>query len=202
MKAWIPTREEWSQWGKLERCGYASFIIGVIALVLTALSFVDVSKTNKGVTDIKEQLKSSPASEVHIFPGDIEFDLDFYREKTSVALNASIIFQARKAPILMKKKADLIDFKFDEQHFSYQDFDRKLELKKVTVNKISLEKISESAVIELEFDTMFVYVKANDIVWNIEDIRGEVVGEAKVRLYYVFDDREKSIDITIPIRFV
>ncbi|EPF0083640.1 hypothetical protein ACSN2W_004567, partial [Vibrio parahaemolyticus] len=127
MKAWIPTRQEWSQWGKLERCGYASFIIGVIALVLTALSFVDVSKTNKGVTDIKEQLKSSPASEVHIFPGDIEFDLDFYREKTSVALNASIIFQARKAPILMKKKADLIDFKFDEQHFSYQDFDRKLE---------------------------------------------------------------------------
>ncbi|MFT5608506.1 MAG: hypothetical protein ACI9PZ_002320 [Parvicella sp.] len=202
MKAWVPTKEEWHKWSKLERCGYASFVIGIIALALTALSFVDVSRTNKEVTEIKDQLKGSPSSEVHIFPGDIEIDLDFYLKKTSVALSASLIFQARKAPILMTEKAELIDFSFDEDHFSYQEFERKLELTKVTVNKISLEKISESAVIDLEFDTMFVYVKANDIVWRIEDIRGEVVGEAKVRLYYIFNGRETSLDITIPIRFV
>ncbi|TOE95861.1 hypothetical protein CGJ31_24510, partial [Vibrio parahaemolyticus] len=72
-------------------------------------------------------------------------------------------------------------------------------IKKVTVDAISLEKISEVALITITFDTKFVYVNSHDIVWNIERIRDKIVGYAKIRLFYIFNGVEKTTDISIPI---
>ncbi|HHX8659461.1 TPA: hypothetical protein ACVO40_003978 [Vibrio diabolicus] len=143
-----------------------------------------------------------PSTEVHVLPRDIEFDLDYYKENTSVLLQSSLSFQARVAPVLMTNKAELLDFNLDENYFSPQDFDRSIAIKKVTVDAISLEKISEVALITITFDTKFVYVNSHDIVWNIERIRDKIVGYAKIRLFYIFNGVEKSTDISIPIRFV
>ncbi|MFH4499519.1 hypothetical protein WMQ61_16660 [Vibrio diabolicus] len=202
MKSWVPTKSEWEAWGKLERCGYVGFVITVISLVLTAVSLIDLSKTSKNVVELKTDIEQLTSTEVHVLPRDIEFDLDYYKENTSVLLQSSLSFQARVAPVLMTNKAELLDFNLDENYFSPQDFDRSIAIKKVTVDAISLEKISEVALITITFDTKFVYVNSHDIVWNIERIRDKIVGYAKIRLFYIFNGVEKSTDISIPIRFV
>ncbi|WP_274064263.1 hypothetical protein [Vibrio parahaemolyticus] len=202
MKSWIPTKSEWEAWGKLERCGYVGFVITVISLVLTAASLIDLSKTSKNVVELKSDIEQLTSTEVHVLPRDIEFDLDYYKENTSVLLHSSLSFQARVAPVLMTNKAELLDFNLDENYFSPQDFDRSIAIKKVTVDAISLEKISEVALITITFDTKFVYVNSHDIVWNIERIRDKIVGYAKIRLFYIFNGVEKTTDICIPIRFV
>ncbi|MUL11829.1 hypothetical protein [Aliivibrio fischeri] len=202
MKSWVPTKEEWTNWDKLQRCGYVGFVVGIMGFILTCLSLVDLSKIYKEVGETNELLDKSTASITHIVPGDIEFNLKSYEEKSSTFLNASLIFQARKVPILLTKKVELINFRFDDQYLSYQDFERTLELKKVLINKVSIEKVSESAIINLEFDTMFVFVNPHDLVWNIDSIRGETIGEATIRIFYISNEREVSSDITMPIRFV
>ncbi|EGR1768207.1 hypothetical protein RII68_004737 [Vibrio parahaemolyticus] len=169
---------------------------------MTAASLIDLSKTSKNVVELKSDIEQLTSTEVHVLPRDIEFDLDYYKENTSVLLYSSLSFQARVAPVLMTNKAELLDFNLDENYFSPQDFDRSIAIKKVTVDAISLEKISEVALITITFDTKFVYVNSHDIVWNIERIRDKIVGYAKIRLFYIFNGVEKTTDISIPIRFV
>ncbi|HCE1970473.1 TPA: hypothetical protein ACF4E7_004719 [Vibrio parahaemolyticus] len=202
MKFWVPTKNEWEAWSKLERCGYVGFVITLLGFILTVFSFIDLSKTSKNVGELKTGIQQITASEVHVLPGDIEFDLDYYKENKSAFLKSSLSFQARVAPVLMTNKAELLEFSLNESYFSSQDFERSIEIKKVTVDAISLEKVSEVALVTITFDTMFVYVNSHDIVWNIERIRNEIVGHAKIRLFYIFNGVEKSVDVSIPIRFV
>lgn len=202
MKFWVPTKNEWEAWSKLERCGYVGFVITLLGFILTVFSFIDLSKTSKNVGELKTGMQQITASEVHVLPGDIEFDLDYYKENTSSFLKSSLSFQARVAPVLMTNKAELLEFSLNENYFSSQDFERSIEIKKVTVDAISLEKVSEVALVTITFDTMFVYVNSHDIVWNIERIRDEIVGHAKIRIFYIFNGVEKSVDVSIPIRFV
>ncbi|CAH1235012.1 hypothetical protein THOG11_350008 [Vibrio harveyi] len=202
MKSLFPSKQMWSDWSYIDRCTYIGTIVGILGLILGALSFIDVTKTENEVTSIKKVLDNAGADSVHVLPNELEFNLNEHSENRTKRFNATIIVQARNIPILMTKKVELLSYQLNSAYFTSENFEKKFEINKVSVSKPSIESASETAIVEIEFDTMFVYVNANTLVWNIDRARGERAGSISVRFYFIYQGNEYSKDVIIPIRFV
>lgn len=210
MRSLLINREQWNNWGILEKCTYVggvlalpSFLLAVVGLILGLWSLDTSTTTNKVVTNLDSKISDNRGEIVHIVPDDVVFDLDKHSDDRQSKWIAHIKMQARKAPILLIKKAELLSYVLEEHYFSPPDtpFPPNVELTNIDINKISLESISDLAEIELKFEPSFIYVSPQQLAWDLPDLRGEKVGEIQTKLYYIYDGQEVSEIVNMPIRF-
>lgn len=179
----------------------AGFYTGVISLVLTICLFVYQETKPSSQDLIENSIDTQPI--LHTVSGDFTFYLnqikdDTYPNRYIVKLQV----QARKTPILLMRKAKVKKFVLVEDYFLYKDdYFRKFKIVNVKTNKISLEKKSEIAEIELIMDTTSIFINPHDLVWNAEDLKDREMGHILVEFFYQYKGKEESETIRVPIRF-
>ncbi|WP_281543769.1 hypothetical protein [Grimontia sp. SpTr1] len=210
MGSWGINRENWSRWGVLERCTYIggilaipSFLIGLIGLAIGIWSFEMSTSTNMTVTSLDTKINDSRSSLIHVVPDDVIFDIDKHSDDRTSKWVATIQIQARKTPILLVKKAELVSFQLDGQYFSTPEvqFEKRVELTNVELDTISLENIGDIAEMKLKFEPASIYVSPHQLVWRRENLRDKKAGVIVAKVYYVFDGQEISETVNMTIRF-
>ncbi|ELJ8875699.1 TPA: hypothetical protein NJ590_004565 [Vibrio parahaemolyticus] len=210
MESWVINREQWTRWGVLEKCTYIggvlaipSFLIGLLGFVLGVWSFETSTATNKAVTSLDNKIADSRSSLIHVVPDDVIFNLDKHLDDRTSKWVAKVQIQARKTPILLVKKAELVSFQLDEQYFSTPEvqLEKRVELTNIELDTISLENVGDIAEMQLKFEPALIYVSAHQLVWRRENIRDKKAGVVVAKLYYVFEGQEISETVNMAIRF-
>jgi hypothetical protein len=208
MKNWLVTKDQWSDWNLIDRCTYIgtgigvlSFILGCGGLLISILSLGNASTTAEKVSDISDIVTKNVSRNVHIIAGDVILNLGAHMEDRSSKWNASVTFQARKSPILLINKAELLEYEIEERYLTTDDLSFKptLKLTDVKFDQISLESIGDITNLQLKFEPSFVFISANNLTWRLESIRGDNFGYLKVKLYYIYNEQELSETIQLPI---
>lgn len=210
MRSWVINREQWSSWGTLEKCTYVggvlaipSFLLGLVGIVIGVWPFETSTSTNKAVTRVDNKMAESRSSVIHVVPDDVIFNLDKHSDDRTSKWAARIQIQARKVPILLVRKAELVSFQLDEQYFSTPEvqLEKRVELTNIELGTVSLESVGDIAEMILKFEPSSIYVSAHQLVWSKESLRDKKAGVIVAKLYYVFDGQEISETVNMSIRF-